>query len=161
MSSDTTRKKRARSAYILYSIDERPKIKDKYPNKGIGEISQVIAKNWNALDDMTKEKYKKKSEREKTALAANPVYVKKKMKRSKKENNGIKRPKNAFMFFANEKRGEIMKLHPDWKVGQIGKELGKRWKELPNSKKEKYEELNKKDKARYERELKKYKENKK
>ena len=153
-----TRKKRARSAYILFSMDRRAVIVKNHPNEGIGGISKIIGKEWEKTSDAEKEKYQRKSDKEKAALLENPVYVKSKVKKGKggtaSKNNGIKRAKNAFMFFGDEHRPALMKKHPDWRIADIGRELGRLWRELPDSKKEKYQALNQKDKVRYERQMK-------
>ena len=59
------------------------------------------------------------------------------------------------MYFAKEERPAVLKAHPDFKVPEIGKELGARWAKCGN--KSKFEGLAAKDKARYEAEMKKVK----
>ena len=59
------------------------------------------------------------------------------------------------MYFAKEERPNVMKDNPDFKVPEVGKELGARWAKC--SDKAKFEALATKDKARYEAEMKKYK----
>lgn len=67
-----------------------------------------------------------------------------------------KRPKTSYLYFCDEKRPLVKSQHPEFKVGEIMKELGKMWKELSDSDKAKYNELYQKDKARYEEELEEY-----
>uniref|UniRef100_A0A5K3EGY3 HMG box domain-containing protein n=1 Tax=Mesocestoides corti TaxID=53468 RepID=A0A5K3EGY3_MESCO len=51
-------------------------------------------------------------------------------------------------------RGKIRDEHPDWKVGDIAKELGRRWEEC--TEKAKYDTLAQQDKQRYEEDMNKY-----
>lgn len=69
-----------------------------------------------------------------------------------KDKTGPKRPTTAFFAFSSEKRPEIKEAHPDWKVGDIAKELGKLWKEMSDEEKAPYNDIAAKDKERYERE---------
>lgn len=55
---------------------------------------------------------------------------------------------SAFFFFCNEERSKVKAVYPSYGVGDIAKELGKRWEVCPN--KPKFEQLAQKDKLRYE-----------
>ena len=52
---------------------------------------------------------------------------KKKAKREKKP--GPKRPLTSFLYFSQAKRSAIKDLHPEFSLGETGKELGRLWKE--------------------------------
>lgn len=54
------------------------------------------------------------------------------------------------MFFANEQREKVRAEKPDISFGQIGKELGERWKKLSETQKGPYEKKAVADKKRYE-----------
>ena len=71
-----------------------------------------------------------------------------------------KRPMTSFMFFCNEFRNQIWEANPEFKIGDVAKELGKRWKKLSEQEKEKYSKMNEDDKERYEEEYETYLENK-
>lgn len=53
----------------------------------------------------------------------------------------------------NEKRPQIKKENPDAKVTDIAKIAAEMWRSVSASEKKKYEELNAKDKERYEKEM--------
>jgi high mobility group protein B2 len=57
--------------------------------------------------------------------------------------------RSAFFCFCNEERAKVKAKNPGLSVGEIAKELGKRWEVCPN--KSKFEEIAGKDKQRYER----------
>jgi len=56
--------------------------------------------------------------------------------------------RSAFFCFCNDERPKVKAAHPNYAVGDIAKELGRRWETCSN--KAKYEALAAKDKARYE-----------
>lgn len=71
-----------------------------------------------------------------------------------KDPDAPKRPMSAFFMFCQEERPKVKKIHPDWKVGEIAKELGKRWEHVEKTK---YEGEAARDKQRYEKEMAQYK----
>ena len=62
----------------------------------------------------------------------------------------------AYVFFSSAKRSEIKDANPDAGFGDISKLLGKAYKDLSNTEKEPYDDMAKKDKARYKREMEDY-----
>nr|VZI47857.1 unnamed protein product [Spirometra erinaceieuropaei] len=79
------------------------------------------------------------------------------MKRKRTKDPGMpKRSWSAFFFFCDEYRPRIREAHPDWKVSEIAKELGKRWEGCTD--KSSYELRAQNDKLRYEEDMRKYKE---
>jgi len=55
-----------------------------------------------------------------------------------------------------DERSKVRDEHPDWKTGQIGKELGNRWNNLDAGRKKKYQDMADKAKAKYEKEMEAY-----
>jgi upstream-binding transcription factor len=80
---------------------------------------------------------------------------KKKKKKKTRDPNTPRRPWSAFMIFANEKREEVRALNPDLKKNDVGKELGRIWKELPENHKQNFRNRAAEDKKRYLEEKKK------
>jgi len=78
----------------------------------------------------------------------------------KKDPNKPKKPKSGFLFFCDEHRPKMIetqkKKNKKIVIGDIAKELGKKWKKLSDSQKAKYGEMNEKDKERYNKELEDY-----
>ena len=74
----------------------------------------------------------------------------KKRKRAK-DPNAPKRALSAFFWYCNDERAKVKSENPEATVGEIAKELGKRWNACSDDFKSKYEALAAKDKARYEK----------
>jgi len=69
--------------------------------------------------------------------------------RKKKEDAGPKRPTSAFMYFSKERRPELKKANPGLSFGELGKLVGKEWKEASPSAKKPFEKQAEQDRARY------------
>jgi len=69
--------------------------------------------------------------------------------RKKKEEGGPKRPTSAFMYFSKERRPELKKANPGLSFGELGKLVGKEWKETSDSAKKSFEKQAEQDRARY------------
>merc|ERR1712115_153184 len=54
-----------------------------------------------------------------------------------KDPNKPKRPLSGYFLFMGDERSKVRDEHPDWKTGQIGKELGNRWNNLDAGRKKK------------------------
>ena len=78
----------------------------------------------------------------------------------KKDPNRPKKPKSGFLFFCDEHRPDMIQEEKNKNkkvvIGKIAKELGKKWKSLSVSQKNKYNKMNEKDKHRYVQEIEAY-----
>ena len=72
-------------------------------------------------------------------------------KRKPKDPNAPKRALSAFFWFCNDERPALRAARPDSTVGDIAKLLGKKWAEVDETVKAKYEAMADKDRARYAR----------
>ena len=70
-------------------------------------------------------------------------------RRKHKRPSSVKRPSSAYMHFCKAERSSIAKAHPDWKVTDIGRELGKRWRSMSEADKKQYEAAAERDRSRY------------
>lgn len=59
--------------------------------------------------------------------------------------------RSAFFWFCNDERAKVKSINPEYGVGDIAKELGRRWSDADREVKLKYEAMAEKDKARYEK----------
>ncbi|KAI1721135.1 HMG (high mobility group) box domain-containing protein [Ditylenchus destructor] len=138
--------------------------KKKYPNENVQvtEISKKCSQKWKTMSDDEKKRFfelaQKDAERYQAEVAAyGGEDLMRKKKRAKKDPNAPKRALSAFFFFSNERRVDVQKEHPEWKVGQIAQELGRCWKGLTEEEKSVYEKKATEDKERYSLEMQQYK----
>lgn len=78
------------------------------------------------------------------------------MTRQKKDSGAPKRPLSAYILFCKDHRDEIKNKNPSFKVTDITKELGERWKSITEKDKKKYEKMAGEDKTRYTEAMKSY-----
>merc|ERR1711890_129200 len=76
--------------------------------------------------------------------------------KKEKDPNAPKRPLSGYFLFMADERKKVTDAHPDWKVGDIAKELGSRWSNLDEKLKAKYQDKAAKDKERYAKEMEQY-----
>lgn len=73
-----------------------------------------------------------------------------------KDPNKPKRGLSAFILFSQAVRPELMLENPDIKFGDVGKQLGERWRALSDDDKKPYAAKAEVDKARYLKEMESY-----
>uniref|UniRef100_A0A7E4ZUT0 HMG box domain-containing protein n=1 Tax=Panagrellus redivivus TaxID=6233 RepID=A0A7E4ZUT0_PANRE len=140
--------------------------KKKYPDESVQvtEISKKCADKWKTMTEDEKRRFyelaAKDQERYQAEIAAFGAGddASKKKKKPKKDPNAPKRALSAFFFFSNERRQEVQSQHPEWKVSEVAKELGREWKAFTDEQKKVYEDKASDDKARYAEEIKTYRE---
>ena len=87
-----------------------------------------------------------------TEMSRHPSANKMKKGKKAKDPNAPKRALSGFFWFSNDERGKVKAANPDFQVGDVAKELGRRWAEASPEFKSKYEEMAEKDRKRYEKE---------
>lgn len=166
--------KKAGSAYTFYMKDRQAKIKEENPELSFGQISTKVGIEWKAMSDEEKKPYTKLAEEDKKRFdrekAESPELFEKggsnkkqKKKKNEKDPNAPKKNKNSYMFFSQEIRPKVIEeLGPEMskKVTVVQQVVGTRWKQLSPEEKTPYEEMAKKDKERYTKELEEYNKNK-
>jgi len=143
---DPNAPKRPRSAYILFCKDEREKVKEEFPGLSQPEIMSKMGARWKTVTPKRKKKYEKMSQKDKERYGEEKkAYAKPK---------GPKRPLSAYLLFCQEFRQQIKDENPDMKFTEVGKELGRMWREDYGDKKKrkKWMDLSSKEKERYKEE---------
>merc|ERR1711990_830058 len=83
----------------------------------------------------------------------------KKAAKRKKDPNAPKRPQTAFFVFSAKHREEVKgELGDGARVGDIAKELGRRWKDLTDEDKIEYSQEAERQKVEYDKKMKEYRE---
>jgi len=154
------------SSYACFAQVIREEHRKKHPDELINftEFSKKCGDKWKEMNgaerrrfeqmaDLDKERYKQEMSLY-TPSGDNTGKRGRKTKRKPKDPAKPKRAWSAFFFYCDEFRPQVRDLNPTWKVGDVAKELGKRWEKCGD--KTKYEEEAKKDKERYEMEMEAY-----
>ena len=156
---DPNKPKRAKSAYIYFSMDKRDEVKEDNPDMSNREIMSELGKLWSKIKG-TKEagKYVKQAAKDKKRYneqmneyvpSSDDEPVEKKRKRKSSSGKKSKRAKSAYIYFTMDKRDEVKKGNPDMSPREIMSELGKLWGDIKGtSKANKYEKLSLEDKKR-------------
>jgi hypothetical protein len=76
--------------------------------------------------------------------------------KAKKDPNAPKKPLTSFMLFSNENRSRIQKENPSMTFGELGKKIGELFRGLSSSEKQKYEDMSKKAKEQYKKQMQEY-----
>ncbi|KOX71952.1 High mobility group protein DSP1 [Melipona quadrifasciata] len=156
------------TAYAFFVQTCRQEHKKKHPEEKIvfREFSKKCAMRWKTMSDKEKKRFHEMAEKDKKRYDAEmqnytpPKGESKgrgKKRKHIKDHNAPKRSLSAFFWFCNDERGKVKLLNPEFGVGDIAKELGKKWSDADPETKSKYEAMAEKDKARYEREMTAYK----
>jgi hypothetical protein len=144
--SKQAKRKRARSAYTLFSMDPviRNAAQEANPDAGFGGLSKVISAQWKTLTSEEKTPYEEAHLQEKANVAATPVSPVVSSAAPK-----AKRGRSAYNFYAmdGEVRAAVQKDNSDADFGKLSKLIGERWKGLSEEEKSPYEEKSLADKA--------------
>jgi len=161
---DPNKPKGKKGAYIFFLEERRLARKDE--KLSFPDFSRETSEEWKKLTAKDKEKF------EKLALADKKRYEeemadysppssdededagkKKRKKKKQKDPNQPKRNMSSYFHFCSEHRPSAKDDNPGASVGDLAKILSDKWKELTNKQKVKYEELARKDKERYLKEM--------
>jgi len=161
--------KRAVTAYILYYKENANTIKSKYGLSSAPQVSKKAGELWSNLSSKEKSKYEKIAlkdkdrydEEKKAYRPPSQEEIKQKIDTVKEEKklkdpNAPKKWKSAYMFFALKNRATIKEETGLSGLGEISKEIAKRWKELEDEEKAEYVEMETNDKERYKDEMSNY-----
>ena len=107
----------------------------------LADLSKEMGRRWQEMADKTN--YEALAEEDRVR------YTEEMAEYKKSTPQPPKRAMTSYIIFCNEVRGEVSRENPDMAMGDIGKELGKRWHALTESEKTKYQNLADEDKRRF------------
>lgn len=159
------------SAYAFFVQTCREEHKKKHPDESVvfAEFSRRCADRWKTMSEKEKTRFHQMAEKDKKRYESEMANYKPSDNKAKgkgakagkrkrtKDPNAPKRSLSAFFWFSNDERPKVKASMQDATVGDVAKELGKRWNESSADVRSKYEALAAKDKARYMKEVKAYK----
>ena len=152
--SAPTRKKRARSAYNFYMMDAsvREGIQTAHPEWKFGEVSKALGEQWKGLDATGRQAYVDKADEDKVKVTANTnADLSSTCTVEVEKPKGKKRARSGYAFYAADKsvREAIQKAHPEWKFGEVSKQLGAQWKEMDETARQPYMDQSNTEKASF------------
>lgn len=167
---DDAKPKGRMSAYAYFLQTMREETKKKKPNEAVvfTEFTKKCAEQWKTMSEKDKQKFHKMAEKDKVRYDSQmndyvPTDGIPKTGRgsrggkAKKDPDAPKRSLSAFFWFCDEERPKVRKDNPDWPVGQVAKELGRRWALVSDSDKVKFQKKAEMDKQRYDKDMAAYK----
>jgi len=164
MPKDKNKPRGKMTSYAFFVQTCREEHKKKHPNDSVvfAEFSKKCSEKWKTMGPKEKKRFEDMADRDKvryenemshyTPIGGVPGGRKRK---KTKDPNAPKRALSAFFFFCSEMRPAVRATMPGAGVGDIAKELGKRWEKVTD--KTKYEKQAAGDKLRYEKEMAIYK----
>lgn len=175
---DVNAPNRPAGAYMRFVSAVRPRIVEQYPQlkSDISSFGKYVGQLWNNCTEEDKNHYRSITQSEMAvynkqveAYKATDGYAQyqKAKKEFKKANRGArelknlkktlvsqpKRPMSGYMLFANDVRPQIAAANPDFKVSDLGKEIGRQWGALSEEAKAPYNARYVQAKAQYATEL--------
>lgn len=150
------------SGYAFFVQTCREEHKKKHPGEPVvfAEFSRKCASKWKGMGAKEKKRFEDMAAKDKERWERDmqnyvPAPGEKGKRKRTKDPNAPKRALSAFFFFCNDERSSVKGKFPDYGVGDIAKELGKRWGVCQE--KPKFEAMAIKDKARYAKAMEAYK----
>jgi len=163
-----TKIKGAMTAYACFVKTCREEHKKLHPDENVqfGEFAAQCSQRWKTMSDKEKEKFQEMSMEDKERyaeqikdLAPGMMPGRRRRRRGMKRERDPNKPKralSAFFYYAKDERPNVRGINPDFSVGEVAKELGRKWNELSESEKAPYEKSAEEDRARYDVEMKAY-----
>jgi hypothetical protein len=142
------------TSYAFFIQSSREEQRKRNPNEKVvfTEFSKLCAEKWKGMDSEDKKRYNDMAAKDKVRHEEEMSnYTPEKGEKRKRDPNAPKRSLSAFFFFNKEERDKIKESSPKLSLGEMAKELGRRWQKCMN--KDKFEALAKSDKVRYEEEM--------
>lgn len=155
---DAVRPKGAMGAYPFFVKICREEHKKRFPDEVVdfSDFTKKCAERWKTMTEKEKSKFsqmaeldRKRFSTEMLAFNSNTNGVKKKRTRRAKDPRAPKRSMSAFFWFAQDERPKVRATNPSYAVGDIAKELGRRWADATPTFKSTYEAKAEKDRERY------------
>ena len=141
--------KRTPAAFDLFTKKNRTAKRAALPEgTGSSDVTKALREDWHTLSDEDKEPFVTEAKRLRDAAKPLVDLNSKKAKKAARDEDAPKRPKNGFMLFSDDVRGNIVsefeaaRENPEIKIQQkdVARKLGELWKGLSEDDKAPYEQ---------------------
>ncbi|CAG0915367.1 unnamed protein product [Notodromas monacha] len=144
-------------AFFLQACRNEQKKKNPEATVVFTEFTKKCSEQWKKMSEKEKARFQKLAAADKdrynSEMKNAPKGTAKRGKKAKKDPNAPKRSMSAFFWFCDEERPKVRKENPGWPVGEVAKELGRRWATVTASDKVRFQKMADKDKDRYGKEM--------
>ena len=141
--------KKPLSSYMEFVKEERPKMICELGPLSLGDSGKELGRRWQVLSKELREEYEVRSKE-------NRVKYAREMKLGKFSPGGPKKPLSPYIEFAQVERIKIQTELGSLSIVEMGKELGKRWQNLPKEQKVVFQDRNKENQKKYISEMKEF-----
>jgi hypothetical protein len=136
--------KSPQSAYLFYMSDAFAALRKRIGGKvSVTDIARAVAQQWAALSAEQRAPFEQLAEADSKRYYAEKAEYEATLP--------PKRALSAYSFFVVEQRTKILEANPQLSFADVGRELGRRWNELPSTHplKLRYEDLARSDRLRF------------
>merc|ERR1712176_653330 len=164
---DSTKPKGKITAYAYFIRYKHEQKDSELANLPFSEFSKKCSNEWKDMDDSGRAPFIKMASDDRVRFNEEmKVWTQnggkaRAEKRAKRDINEPKRPKTAFFIFSSKHREKIKQEHPEYKVTDVARELGKLWRDASEETKKQFEELSQAGKDEYAEAIKVYRAEKK
>ena len=135
--------------FIAFSMDERKKIVAENPSlkSDIGKVGKMVGERWRKFSDAEKAKFKgrpgkarkaKKTRKNQGGDEEGEGEGEDKPSGRKAKKTRKARKLSGYMKFVQSERKNVMGANPKMAFGDVGKELGKRWRAMSEADKKRF-----------------------
>ena len=134
--------------FMEFSREQRRMVDSNLKRLSVVEAGKELGRRWKCLNNEEKQKYVDKSKENQENYA-------KEMEEYKKIQKPMppKRPPGTYVEFMKVEKKKVLEEYGSMREGELGKELGKRWRDLPREEKKVFEEISKKNFETYQKDL--------
>lgn len=139
---DPLHPKRPVTGFFSFCAASRKSARMEHPDANVATLARVLGTQWNEMDAASREPYMENSATDKLRyLREMALYT--------PPPPPVKRVRSAYLFYCMSERVNLVALYPTESVPDIGRRLGRGWRELGECDKLQYVEQSVADKARY------------
>ena len=153
---DPKRPKRPLNAYMMFSIQEREHILDRY-DVAFGELAERVARSWRALSPQQKELFKENSKigsyKYRNRMAAYKKHAPSQEMLFKIYGFKPRGPRSSYNYFIKSNYSTAMRVAPSKTFGEIIRMIANMWAEMPERTKRIYQVHAKADRRRWETDM--------
>ena len=151
--------KKSLTAYTLFVKVKRQELLAENPDAKTPDIMKEIGRLWGNLPKDAKDIYKEIADQDKERYQRQLEQINKLKKDHMEKDENLEKPKkclSAYMIFVRETRQKVTQEHPEMKVLDVMKEVGRRWQSIDPIEKASFEHKSQLDKQRFNEEHKLY-----